>query len=188
MQRERAFYSGAKQGMVIGGALAFAILLIATRNILISLYAVKTVALIVMCVTAAMVLAGWELGVSESTAMVIIIGPSVDYVVHLAAHYVHSRAYKRSDKADSSISAMGVSIFSGAATTSGSAVFLYFGTLLFFRKFSVIIILTVLFSVSYSLVYYLAFMHALGPQGKQGDIPTIVRACVKAVTCCKKQK
>jgi predicted RND superfamily exporter protein len=37
-----------------------------------------------------MVLKEWEMGASESIAMVIIIGFSVDYVVHLAAHYVHS--------------------------------------------------------------------------------------------------
>jgi len=65
------------------------ILLLATRNVLISLYAIMSVAFIVLCIMAMMVLKGWELGVSESIAMVIIIGFSVDYVVHLAAHYVH---------------------------------------------------------------------------------------------------
>lgn len=33
---------------------------------------------------------GWELGVAESIAIVILIGMSVDYVVHLANHYVES--------------------------------------------------------------------------------------------------
>lgn len=33
---------------------------------------------------------GWEFGVAESITVVILIGFSVDYVVHLANHYVES--------------------------------------------------------------------------------------------------
>lgn len=89
MQSEQAFFNGVQQGVAISGGLAFLILLLATGNVLISIYAMISVIFIVACVIAEMVLVGWELGVSESIAMVIIIGFSVDYVVHLAAHYVH---------------------------------------------------------------------------------------------------
>jgi len=118
--------------MSISGALAFLILLIATRNILVALYAMISVFFIVMSVIAIMVFKGWQLGVSESIAMVIIIGFSVDYVVHLAAHYVHVTLDSRLDKSTASVSAMGVSIFSGAMTTLGSGVFLFGGTIIFF--------------------------------------------------------
>ena len=118
--------------MTISACLAFIILLIATRNFLISLYAIKSVMFIVMCVVAVMVLQDWQLGVSESIAMVIIIGFSVDYVVHLAAHYVHCSEFSRYNKATDSISAMGVSIFSGAMTTLGSGIFLFGGKIIFF--------------------------------------------------------
>ena len=95
--------------------------------------------------------------------MVIIIGFSVDYVVHLAAHYVHCSQPSRYGKSSESVAAMGVSIFSGAMTTLGSGVFLFGGTIIFFQKFALIITTTVLFSISYALVYFLAFMHAVGP-------------------------
>ena len=171
--------------MTISGCLAFVILLLATRNVLISLYAIKSVAFIVLCVVAVMVLQGWQLGVSESIAMVIIIGFSVDYVVHLAAHYDHCPATNRYDKATDSISAMGVSIFSGAVTTLGSGVFLFGGTIIFFKKFALIITMTVVFSSCYALVYFLAFLHVIGPEGKQGDIPTMWRKCTSK---CKRNK
>ena len=119
-------------GVSISAICAFVILLIATRNVLISLYAIVTVIFIVMSVVAVMVLRGWQLGVSESIAMVIIIGFSVDYVVHLAAHYVHAQVPSRYDRAHDSISSMGVSIFSGAMTTLGSGVFHFGGTIIFF--------------------------------------------------------
>lgn len=132
MQSEQAFFDGAILGVIISGSLAFVIMLMATQNILLSLYSLVTVIMIVMCVIAVMVLAGWELGVSESIAMVIIIGFSVDYVVHLAAHYGHCQSYDRGSKSENSISAMGVSIFSGAVTTFGSGIFLFGGTIIFF--------------------------------------------------------
>ena len=34
-----------------------------------------------------MVLNGWEMGVSESIGVVLLIGLSVDYVFHLASHF-----------------------------------------------------------------------------------------------------
>ena len=132
MQSEEAFFEGVKQGVLISGGLAFLILLIATGNVLISIYAIISVAFIVFCVIAIMVLKGWELGVSESIAMVIIIGFSVDYVVHLAAHYVHCFEPGRYQRSTDSVSAMGISIFSGAMTTLGSGVFLFGGTIIFF--------------------------------------------------------
>lgn len=177
MQSEDAFYRGVQQGVIVSFLLAFIILLIATRNVFISLIAIKTVGFIVMCVIAVMVLKGWQLGVSESIACVVIIGFSVDYVVHLAAHYVHSPAHKRYDRSTESISQMGVSIFSGGITTLGSGIFLFGGKIIFFQKFALIITVTVIVSLSYSLIYFVAFVHVLGPELKEGDIPTWWRGC-----------
>ena len=163
MESEAAFYSSVMQGVISSGLLCFLILLIATLNILIALYAIKAVAFIVICVMAVMVLREWQLGVSESIAMVMIIGFSVDYVVHLATHYVHVKEYSRYTKSTESVQAMGVSIFSGAMTTLGSGVFLFGGTIIFFQKFALIITVTVVFSIIYAMVYFMAFLHLAGP-------------------------
>ena len=164
MRSEQAFFDGVKQGVTISGLLAFLILLIATQNILISLYAIITVIWIVVLVVAVMVLNEYQLGVSESIAMVIIIGFSVDYVVHLGAHYVHKKSPDRRDRSSDAISAMGVSIFSGAMTTLGSGVFLFGGQIIFFQKFALIITTTVLVSLTYAMVYFMSFVHAFGPE------------------------
>ena len=111
-----------------------------------------------------MVLNDYQLGVSESIAMVIIIGFSVDYVVHLGAHYVHKKSPDRTDRSSDAISAMGVSIFSGAMTTLGSGVFLFGGQIIFFQKFALIITTTVLVSLVYAMVYFTSFVHAFGPE------------------------
>jgi len=38
---------------------------------------------------------GWQLGVIESISVTILVGLSVDYIVHLAVGYVESRHSKR---------------------------------------------------------------------------------------------
>lgn len=83
-------------GMTCAMAFAFLILLIATRNIILALLAIFSVSVVIVSTVAVMVLNGWELGVSESISVVIMIGLSVDYVVHLAADYTHSQLPTRS--------------------------------------------------------------------------------------------
>lgn len=63
-------------------------------NIIISLFSVISIIGVNISVVTIMVLMGWQLGVGESLALVIIIGLSVDYIVHLANHYVESVAYE----------------------------------------------------------------------------------------------
>lgn len=87
---EEAIFQGALQGIVTSVCLAFLILLVSTMNIYVAIYAIISVGFICSNVVAIMVWNGWEMGTMESIAMVVIIGFSVDYVVHLAAHYVHS--------------------------------------------------------------------------------------------------
>ena len=51
-----------------------------------------------MSILAIMNMIGWELGMTESVAVVALIGFSVDYIVHLAADYMHSKETTRHDK------------------------------------------------------------------------------------------
>ena len=41
---------------------------------------------------------GWEIGSAESLSMVMLIGFSVDYVVHLSSDFTHSAYKSRNDK------------------------------------------------------------------------------------------
>jgi len=113
---------------------------------------------------------GWTLGVIESIAIVILIGFSVDYAVHLANHYVESVYEDRFRRMEEALSSMGISIFSGAITTIGSGIFLFFATLVFFQKFAVLIIGTIGFSLFFSLVFFSALNHLIGPQKNFGNL------------------
>mmetsp|Transcript_2984 Transcript_2984/g.2749 ORF Transcript_2984/g.2749 Transcript_2984/m.2749 type:complete len:87 (-) Transcript_2984:247-507(-) len=82
---------------------------------------------------------GWSLGSLESIAIVMLIGFSVDYAVHLANHYVESVFEDRYRRMQDALSGIGISIISGAITTIGSGVFLFLATVVFFTKFAFLI-------------------------------------------------
>lgn len=92
MPSERAFVKNAIQGIIISIAFSFAVLLATSLNVIVSIYSVFSIIGVILSVMTVIVLNGWELGVSESVALVIVIGLSVDYVVHLANHYIESVA------------------------------------------------------------------------------------------------
>lgn len=70
--------------MLIAIIFAFIMLTIVTCNMLLAFWAIFSVGIILVSVIAVMVYQGWEMGVSESISVVMLIGLSVDYIVHLA--------------------------------------------------------------------------------------------------------
>ena len=96
--------------------------------------------------------------------MVVLIGLSVDYVVHLAIHYVSSVYPDRKRRTDDSLKHLGKSILSGGITTIGSGIFLFFTATLLLRQFAVLITATILFSLLFSLVFFVALLYLLWPE------------------------
>jgi len=162
----RSLYRSTIQGVAIAMIFSFGILLFATQDITISLVALWCISLVILTVVCIMVLMGWELGTSESCGIVIAIGLSVDYVVHLAGDYAHSTPKLRSEKMNQAYRNMGVSIMSGSITTFGSALFLFGADLSLYRKFAIIISTTAAMSFVVSMVLFGAMCHAVGPEGE----------------------
>lgn len=96
-------------------------------------------------------------------AIVILIGFSVDYVVHLANHYIESVYEDKYRRMKISLKEIGISIISGAITTLGSGMFLLFAIMPMFNKMAILLISTILFSLLFSLVFFAALNHAFGP-------------------------
>ena len=114
------------------------------------------------------------MGVAESIGTIMVIGFSVDYVVHLAAHYIHSATFTRFQRSREAIGEMGISIFSGAMTTIGCGSFLFGGQMNVFQKFAFILTTTCAIAIVYSLVYFIALSHGFGPEGRSGSFARIL--------------
>ena len=121
------------------------------------------VTIIIVWVVAIMVLKGWELGVSESVAVVIVIGLSVDYVIHLSSDYMHSSHHSRHKKIQQAFAEMGVSIFSGSISTIGAGACLFMTVSLMLQKFATLITSTIAISYLMSMLFFGAVCHTIGP-------------------------
>ena len=132
---------------------------------------------------------GWALGVMEAIAVVIIVGFSVDYVVHLANHYVESVYIDRFRRMKDALTGIGISIFSGAITTIASSIFLFLATIKFFESFAILFLSTILFSLLFSLVLFSSINFWIGPSGNFGNAKHyIVTPLIKKLKeCCKKK-
>ena len=111
---------------------------------------------------------GWQFGFSESISIVIIIGFSVDYVVHFANAYLECPGKTRTERLSFSLLTMGVSVGSGAVTTLLAGFFLLFPNLVFFYKMGVIILITILAAILWALLFVTSMLAAFGPENDTG--------------------
>ena len=187
---QRELVVGAVQGILISLIFAFTVLVLSTMNILIALYAIICIAGIIISVIATMQLLGWSFGVLEAISIVVIIGFSVDYVVHLANHYVESVYQDRYRRTKDALTGIGISIVSGAITTIGSTIFFLMATMLFNVKFAKLVLSTMLFSLYFSLVVFVCINHWIGPNGHFGNLKfyVVTPLVTKMKKLCRKSK
>ena len=89
MVTQKDLVAGLFTGLALCFPVAFLVLLWATGNLVMALYATVSIAGIVSIVLGwCNIVMGWDLGIAESIAGIIVIGMSVDYVVHLGHMYV----------------------------------------------------------------------------------------------------
>jgi len=173
IETEPFFRIGAMQGIAIAVSIAFFVLLAFTQNILISIFAVVAIFGVMLSVSIFILAAGWKFGTTESVAVVIVIGFSVDYVVHLGHSYLESNLQDREKRLTMALLTMGISVTSGAITTALSGIPLMFSVFIFFYKMGLLIFFICIFALSWSLLFFMAFLAFLGPEGDTGNIQSL---------------
>jgi len=158
------------QGLYISITFCVIALTIATMNILQAFWSTLTIGLIIINTMGMVAYREWELGSAESVGVVVCVGFAVDYVVHLAAHFVHSKAKDRNTRVRESLREVGISIMSGSVTTVAATATLFLCVLVLFAKFATLVIFTILLSSFYSLAFFAAICHTFGPMGNVGNI------------------
>lgn len=167
MRNQEIYISSAITGSLVGTALAFFVILIATRCILVATFAALSIAGILLSVLAFMVGLGWQLGTIESINITILAGFSVDYVVHLAHAYMVSKADTSHGRVEDALGEIGISVLCGMMTSVGAAVILFLCQLQFFAKFGAFLCSTIAFSWIWANFFFMALLAAFGPVSKQ---------------------
>mmetsp|Transcript_4461 Transcript_4461/g.9667 ORF Transcript_4461/g.9667 Transcript_4461/m.9667 type:complete len:1035 (+) Transcript_4461:67-3171(+) len=172
------------QSLAIASPVAFFVLLVSTWNIIVSTYALVSVGSVVVCVLGwCRAVMDWDLGIGEAIAGVIVLGYSVDYVVHLAHIYCEAASHghsTRDDRAKYAIQNMGTTIFAGAITTGGSGLVMFFCFFAFFFKMAVLITVTIMFAFFFSLGFMMSLLWTVGPEGQCGDVVQLFCRCFKS--------
>lgn len=162
--------SSAIQGIALALAFAAIIILGFSQNIINTAIAISNVGLVIISIMAVYYINDYEFGTNEAIAVVVLIGFSVDYIIHYSAEYMHSMEDNRQDKMRQSLRQMGVSILAGFATTLGSGFFLLLCEVIFFRRFGETICLAVIFAFLIATFLYSSMMKTFGPVGNCGNV------------------
>jgi len=173
MISEDALFVNTYQSFIIAILFCWVVLCITTWNFILGTIGFVTVASICIVFLGMIVVCGWELGIIEAIALIIVVGLSVDYSIHLVHAYGEGSGtmFGRDEKVRYALASMGISLIGGMATTAGAALFLFFCNIMFFAKFGQALCLTVIVSIAMALTFLTPLLAVIGPQGATGYFP-----------------
>lgn len=157
--------------MGLSVAVAFSVMLLTTRNIIISLYAIISIAGTIFVTVGSLVLLGWELNVLESVTISVAVGLSVDFAVHYGVAYRLAPDPDREGKVIFSLSRMGSAIAMAALTTFVAGAMMMPSTVLAYTQLGTFMMLVMCVSWAFATFFFQCLCRCLGPQGTCGQIP-----------------
>ncbi|XP_004375964.1 protein dispatched homolog 1 isoform X1 [Trichechus manatus latirostris] len=157
--------------MGLSVAVAFSVMLLTTWNIIISLYAIISIAGTIFVTVGSLVLLGWELNVLESVTISVAVGLSVDFAVHYGVAYRLAPDPDREGKVVFSLSRMGSAIAMAAVTTFVAGAMMMPSTVLAYTQLGTFMMLIMCVSWAFATFFFQCMCRCLGPQGTCGQIP-----------------
>uniref|UniRef100_A0A7S2BM76 SSD domain-containing protein n=1 Tax=Haptolina brevifila TaxID=156173 RepID=A0A7S2BM76_9EUKA len=159
----KAFLSGVFRALVFTPLFCMAAVFAIVRDIAICYAALVSVVGMIIVTMGLLHLLGTPLGPIESLAIAVIIGVSIDYLIHLAFAYQNSLMEHRYYKSRAAMLARANSIISAALTTLCSVVPLMGAKLNPLRQFGTIFTIVTIISTVFALGFFNAFVMASGP-------------------------
>lgn len=143
---------------------ASAVVLFSSRSFVLTIFSTMTIGYVLCSVTATLVSLGWTLGFLESICFAILIGISVDFVIHFGHAYASLPGNApKGERTKYALINMGPSILAAAFTTMAAAIIMLFCVITFFSKFALILFMTVIQASAGSFVVFLVFTDCIGP-------------------------
>lgn len=168
MTVQEAYVRMALVGATIGLSIATIVLLIATRNFIVTAACMGTIVAALVCVVGTIVAMGWQLGSNESLCIMVLTGFAVDYVVHLSHAYMESASASRLDRVHDALRDLGISVFWGMLTSIFAASALASCQIQSLAKFGVFFALTISYAYLWSVLFLMPLLATIGPEPKGG--------------------
>jgi hypothetical protein len=159
-ETQKSAYIGAGISLAVSSGVIF----LSSQSVVLTVFTTATILFILVSVTSLLTAFGWTLGFLECTCFSILIGVSVDFVIHFVHAYVHHKGNKsREERTMYAIITMGPSILATAYTTFFSAIVMLFCTITVFRKFALVLFFTVVMATFASFVVFCTLTNCFGP-------------------------
>lgn len=160
---EVAFFSSVGRALTFTPLCSMGAIALFSRSFLVSYAAFYTLVGMLIVVMGLMHAVNIPLGVTAALAISLVIGMSVDYIIHLAHAYNGSLFSDRFYKSRAALFARAISIASAAATTLAAVAPLLLAQLLPLRQFGQIFALVTCVSLLFSIGFLCALM-LVGPR------------------------
>ncbi|GFU20331.1 protein dispatched homolog 1 [Nephila pilipes] len=148
-------------------AVSFGALLFTTLNLLISIFAILTIACIIVVTVGSLVLLGWKLNVLESTTVSIAIGLAVDLTLHYGVAYRLSPQEDRESSVIFALSHVGSPVAMAAFTTFMAGALIFPSIVLAYLQIGTFLVILMAISWLYSTFFFMSLLSVAGPQNGQ---------------------
>jgi predicted RND superfamily exporter protein len=185
MVMQRTLLSSAMTSIALCLAIAWIVLCVATANWIMATLCLFCIVTILIVFAGFMPIYGYDLGIFETVGLIVVLGLSVDYTVHIGHCYNENRLPKgekergeeRVHRVTHALAEMGISVTSGAATTLLASMFLLPAKFAFYHVMGIFMFTTVVISTFVSLTMLPALLLIFGPTQDAGDV-----ACLSKVS------
>ena len=164
--------TGAPAAMGISLSIAAAVLLITTRNVLISLYAILSISGAVFVTIGSLVLLGWELNIFESAILSLAVGLSVDFTIHYGVAYRLAPSTDRKRRTEYAVETLLPAISVAALSTFSAGAMMMPSTVITYVQLGTFLMLVMTVSWSFATFFFLAVCRTIGPHGDIGQVPS----------------
>eukprot|EP00930_Biecheleria_cincta_P052441 TRINITY_DN3768_c1_g1_i2.p1 TRINITY_DN3768_c1_g1~~TRINITY_DN3768_c1_g1_i2.p1 ORF type:complete len:1305 (+),score=119.87 TRINITY_DN3768_c1_g1_i2:214-3915(+) len=138
-------------------------------DVLLGLLLMVTVVCIIVALAALMfTVYGWEFGAIEAISLIIVIGFSVDYALHVAEFYNQSSESTRYLRVQDALRRTGGALLGAAATTLLACPPILFCSIHMFVQFGMTLIANMILALIFSVLFFAALLVAAGPKPSNG--------------------
>ena len=159
---EKAFFASVQRALTLTPLFSMGAIALFSRSLIIAYAALYALLGMLLALLGTMHVLGVPLGITAALALALVLGMSVDYIIHLAHAYKNSIFADRYHKSRAAVFARGQSIASAAVTTLGAVLPLLWAQLLPLRQFGAVFALVTLISLAFAF-FFLAILMLIGP-------------------------
>jgi len=159
---------------------AFVVLMLTTFNYIVSIFVVFNITCTMVCVVGSVFAVGNNLSIFECTLIALTIGLAIDYAVHIAHFYVHSKGKTRFDRTQEALAEIGISVIGGAGTTVFAGLPLFAAPERFTSLFGFFIFFTAMWALFLTTFLLVPLLMIVGPEGGQGDISRFLPSAARS--------